>query len=145
MTIKNYTTTIAPAKTIGEITQLIVRAHARRIQQIFGPDLMLESLGFSFMIEGQECFFQIKPQVQGVLNALVNAELPARYCNEEHAAKVAWRIEKDWIAAQIAKIEAGAADAAQVFMPYMLVDTNETLYDRLKSNPQLLLGESKRD
>ena len=123
MTIKNYTTTIAPAKTIGEITQLIVQAQARRIQQMFeGGDMV--SLGFSFMIEGQEVFFQIKPQVQGVLDALVNAELPARYCTEEHAAKVAWRIEKDWIAAQIAKIEAGAADAAQVFMPYMLVDTD---------------------
>jgi hypothetical protein len=53
-----------------------------------------------------------------------------------HARKVAWRIIKDWVAAQLALIEAEQATLAQVFLPYCVMQHGDgiseavTMYDR---------------
>jgi hypothetical protein len=50
------------------------------------------------------------------------------YGTPEHAARVAWRVIKDWLEAQLALIDARMAALDQVMLPYLLVDEDRTLY-----------------
>jgi hypothetical protein len=40
--------------------------------------------------------------------------------------RVAWRIVKDWIEAQMAIVEAGQAEMAEVFLPYATIEDGTT-------------------
>lgn len=61
----------------------------------------------------------------------------------EQAARVAWRIIKDWIEAQLAIVEADQAEMVEVFLPYAQnPTTGKTLFEQL-SNDQFGLLEYK--
>ena len=49
------------------------------------------------------------------------------------AARVAWRIIKDWLEAQLALVSAELADLEQVFLPYAQNGAGVTLYEALKA------------
>jgi hypothetical protein len=64
---------------------------------------------------------------------------------KEQAARIAWRIVKDWLEAQLAMIEAGLVDLQQVFLPYAQDATGRTFYKLMrerKFQPLLLVSES---
>ena len=51
---------------------------------------------------------------------------------KEQARRVAWRILKDWIEAQIALLESGMVEMEEIFLPYMLAGPGDrTLYKAL--------------
>jgi hypothetical protein len=47
--------------------------------------------------------------------------------------RVAWRIVRDWLFAQLALIEAEQASLDQVMLPYLRVDDSHTLYDAYRA------------
>ncbi len=50
----------------------------------------------------------------------------------EQAGRVAWRIIKDWVDAQMAIVETEMVTIEQVFLPYMLMkDSGYTLYEAM--------------
>ena len=58
---------------------------------------------------------------------------------EEQAEKVAWRILKDWVDAQMALIEIEMVKMEEVFLPYTIIDNfGTTVYERLEQT-QLML------
>lgn len=59
-------------------------------------------------------------------------EVPYRHKTNDHAKRVAWRCIHDWLRAQLALIEIGAAEIEQVMLPYAITNNGETLYDRIK-------------
>jgi hypothetical protein len=51
--------------------------------------------------------------------------------SKEHAGRVAWRVVKDWLAAQLALVAAEMASLETVMLPYLVVDhTGTTLHQR---------------
>ena len=57
----------------------------------------------------------------------------------EQARRVAWRILKDWVAAQLAIVEAEQAQMAEVFLPYAVESqTGQTMF-------QLFLEQHARE
>lgn len=44
---------------------------------------------------------------------------------KEQARRVAWRILKDWIEAQIALLESGMVEMEEIFLPYMLAGADD--------------------
>lgn len=48
----------------------------------------------------------------------------------EQAARVGWRIIKDWIEAQLALVQTQMVTLDQVFLPYARTNTGETVYQR---------------
>src|SRR6266446_8814999 len=73
--------------------------------------------------------------------------IPPRIRTKEQAARVAWRIVKDWLEAQLAMIEAGLVDLEQVFLPYAQNQSGQTVYDVMRSQrfSNLLLEEPKAE
>ncbi len=61
--------------------------------------------------------------------------------DDEHAQRVAWRIIKDWVEAQLAMVDVNMVTVPQVFLPYAIMRDGRTLSEHVESNPGLLLGE----
>lgn len=73
-------------------------------------------------------------------------KVPARFATPEQAERVAWRIVKDWVEAQLAIIRTEMVTLDQVMLPYMRSGSGETMYE-LYLNQQLGLpaGASRAD
>ncbi|MGV3588579.1 MAG: hypothetical protein ACO1OF_16355 [Adhaeribacter sp.] len=142
MAILNYTTKISASKTVGEIQELLTQAGARRV--IVDNNLEREPVSISFQIEiteGVPVYFSLPCNWEGVLAALVKDKVDSRYRNPDQAKRVAWRVVKDWIEAQLAIIYAQQATLLQVFLPYAQTKDGNTLYDHVMNNQKLLLNQ----
>lgn len=57
------------------------------------------------------------------------------------AIRTAWRIVKDWTEAQMALVETQMVTTAEVFLPYAVMKSGQTLSEHVSNNPQFLLGD----
>jgi hypothetical protein len=57
--------------------------------------------------------------------------VPPRYANYQQAVRIAWRIVKDWVRAQMAILETEMVRMEQIFLPYMITRDNQTLYEAM--------------
>jgi hypothetical protein len=138
MPILNYTTEVPSERTVGEITALLIRKQARSITSEFDDAGELKSVSFLMPVGGVPVQFLLPANVEGVVRVLLKdapwhhrrgVAQPAYEKKLRDRAKwIAWRILKDWVAAQIALIESGQVDAAQAFMPYAQQDDGLTLF-----------------
>ncbi len=150
MPILNYTTEVPAEKTIGEITSLLVRKGARSISSEFREDGTIEAVCFVMPVGGLPVRFQLPSNAAGVAAVM----LKQKPYNSNHrgtradyeqrvsvqAERVSWRILKDWVEAQLALIESGQAQMAQVFMPYAQDNNGRTMYELFVENNQRQLG-----
>lgn len=60
-------------------------------------------------------------------------------CDYEQSERVAWRIVKDWVEAQMAILESEMVTMDEIFLPYMLNRNGDTVY-KLFTNKALLLN-----
>ena len=60
-------------------------------------------------------------------------------CDREQAERVAWRIVKDWVEAQMAILESEMVQMDEIFLPYMLSNSGQTVFEAYRNN-QLALG-----
>lgn len=142
MPILNYTTQIRALKTVGEIQQILAKGGAKQILIDFESG-QPSSIKFQIDIQGQPIFYQLPCNTQGVYKSLCRSKAAARLKTMEQARRVAWRIIKDWIEAQMAIVEAGQAELAEVFLPYAMVSGGQTVYHVFLNQKQLLLGGEK--
>ena len=133
MSIKNYSTTIAATKTAGEIMGLLGAKGARQISTVYDSFGNLTGMSFVLVTEYGPQEFALPVRVEGMLAAMKrDREVPRSKCTPEHATKVAWRTAKDWLAAQIALVEAGLATVDEVMMPYALMAGSQTAYEAMR-------------
>jgi hypothetical protein len=140
MPIKNYTTEVAEERTVGEIMGLLAEKNARSIRIDYDQQNRPEAISFVLLVQEMPIPFRLPCNFQGVFRSLSNA-YKDRYAKQRwernpesmaQARRVAWRIIKDWVAAQMAIIEAEQASLAQVFLPYAILDEkdNITVFDQ---------------
>ena len=70
--------------------------------------------------------------------------MPPRYANHQQAVRIAWRIVKDWVRAQMAILETEMVKMEQIFLPYMITNNNQTLYESMVDRG-FYLTEGKKD
>ncbi len=127
--IKNYTTSVATDKTIMEITRNLVKHGASQILTNYENG---EASSISFIIhhpQYKDMPFMLPADSGAVLRVLREQKVPRTYQTPEQATRVAWRIVKDWIAAQMALLETEMVTIEQIFLPYLVTKTGRTLYD----------------
>jgi hypothetical protein len=155
--IKNYTTEVPAMKSIGQI-QFNLAAHgATAIMVHYGTDHEPESLAFVIPTPQGEIPFRLPANVKK-LEALLLKQLSIssyhtfdtqyqaqrKHKVGEQAKRVAWRIIKDWVDAQLAIIETEMVTIEQVFLPYMQVKNGQTLYQVMQEKRFMLtMGDSK--
>ncbi len=140
MAILNYTTTISCEKSISEIQKCLVKHGAHKIVTDYQNGFPV-SLTFCLTMNNRIIGFNLPANYSGVLKAMKNdKKIPRAKCTNEQAQRVAWRILKDWVLAQMAIVEAQMADVAEVFLPYAITKVGTTLYKEIQSNGMLMLG-----
>jgi len=142
MPILNYTTQINPEKTCGEIQRMLAKAGASAIMHEYDDDGVLVRLSFKIECHGMQLPFMLPANIGRIYTILQNDRRVVRKNKTmEHAARVSWRIIKDWVEAQLAIVEAEQAEMAEVFLPYMQHgQKGETLYEMLRDSNYKLLG-----
>jgi hypothetical protein len=153
MPLLNYTTSIDAHKTIAEIQQMLARAGASAILTEFDNAGNIVALSFKMILPGsdevgkaREISFRLPTDWQPVLETMKQQK--ARRLRgygdirltEDQARRVAWRITKDWVEAQLAIVETRMVTTAQVFLPYAVTSNGQSLYEYIGSNTNLLLG-----
>lgn len=132
MAILNYTTKVSPEKTVSEIQGRLVKNGARQVSFAYDDGGNLSGLNFQMFLEGVPVLFSLTPNVDGVLAAMKKDNVQRGFLTFEHATRVAWRIEKDWLEAQLAKIEAGLASPIQLLLPYAVTADGSTFYQKIQ-------------
>jgi hypothetical protein len=143
MPIKNYTTEVAEERTVGEIMGLLAAKGARTIQVIYDDRGRPSGVSFMLLLQEMPVPFRLPCNFEGVFRAIASGYKDrlarSRYernpASHEQARRVAWRIVKDWVAAQMALVEAEQAALAQVFLPYCVMNSDGmdkaiTMYDK---------------
>ena len=139
MAILNYTTSIDCEKSISEIQKCLVKHGANKIVTDYENGTP-SSVTFCLMINERIVGYVLPANYSGVLKAMKNdRKIPNSKCTDEQARRVAWRIIKDWVEAQMAIVEAQLADMAEVFLPYAVTKTGETMYKYIQKEAGLLL------
>jgi hypothetical protein len=138
MAILNYTTKIDSFKTIGEITKCLVSHGASKIVTDY-QGMVPSAITFSLMIGDKPVYYSLPANYSGVLRAMELNKVSKSFCNQEQAVRVSWRIIKDWVEAQMAIVEAQLADVSEVFLPYAIMATGNTLYQDIQLGNQLKL------
>lgn len=128
------TTKIDCTKTAGEIMQLLSKHGATQILTLYDVG---EITGLSFIItkNKKDLPFRLPIRWEPVLEAMgEDRHTPQSLCKPDQARRVAWRQIKRWIEAQLALLSTGMVQMEEVFMPYLLVNQKETLYEKIEAS-----------
>lgn len=140
MPLLNYTTSISPQKTVMEIQSALAKAGASAIMANYDKEGNVIALSFRINADGKEIAFKLPTSWEPVQATLKRQRVSPKYQTPEHALRVAWRITKDWVEAQLAIIETQMVTTAQVFLPYAITHDGSTVYEYLAKNEHILLG-----
>lgn len=128
----NYTTSIDADKSAMECIAILTKHGASRIGISVGEDRQPDGLDFVIRTPFGLRSYSLPVNIPGTEKALMAAwrarKIEPRFKTTDQARRVAWRVLKDWLEAQLALIEAGAVDLPQVMLPYLRVDEEHTLY-----------------
>jgi hypothetical protein len=132
----NYTTSISGDKTVSEIQGKLALAGARQVLHEYDGFGNVSSVSFRINTQFGEMAFRLPANIRAVEEVLKRqaraGKIARKFENDPaQAARVAWRILKDWIEAQLALIETGMVTVEQVFLPYAQNATGQTIYESL--------------
>ena len=137
MPIMNYTTKVDVYTTIGAIQGMLVKHGAKKIMQDYDENGRIRAICFAIDTPTGLRGIQLPAKVENVLAVLHQQKVKADY---EQAERVAWRIVKDWVAAQMAILESEMVQLDEIFLPYMVNREGNTFYQLYRAN-QLMLEE----
>lgn len=139
MPILNYTTSIDVSKTMGEIQGSLARRGVTRISTLFDDNGVAAGLGFTMKTDYGFRDFELPVRTDGVLAAMkADPKVSRSAVNPQQAARVAWRIAKDWLEAQSALIDAQLATLDEVMLPYMVDANGQTVYAVYRSTQKAI-------
>jgi len=139
----NYTTSVEPDKSAIECIGILTKHGATHAGLAIGEDRMPDGIEFVIRTQFGPRQYSLDVDAAGAQKVLMKAwrdcKIERRYTEPVQARRVAWRVMKDWLEAQMALVEIGLRDLPQVMLPYMKVDGNHTLYGAWLEREQLAL------
>lgn len=138
MPLLNYTTTIKATKTASEMQTKLAKAGAHHVSLSYEQG---DPTGLTFVIDTAHGMrsYSLPIDAPAVKKVLEKQGVPFKYRSLEQAERVAWRILKDWLEAQLAIVETQMVTLDQVMLSYMTAPDGRTVYD-LYLDQQLALG-----
>jgi|SRR4051812_490502 hypothetical protein len=145
--IKNYSTEVPLEKTLAEIQSLLANNGATGIMFDYDGQGNLNAVFFKIRYGEKDLPFRLPAKPQQVYNALfagMQYENRLREDRMKKAQRIAWRICKLWLEAQITHINLDQATPQEVFLPYLVMPNNKTLYEVMEEH-KFLLPSGKED
>lgn len=143
MAILNYTTTVSAVRTASEIEEILMHHKAKSVMKNYEDGTIT---GFSFLIDvgAQQIPVRLPVKTDECLKVLQKEkrENPRKQIKDtrEQAERVAWRILKDWVEAQMALLDIEMVRFEEIFLPYIETGNGQTVYERLEEKQFLLEG-----
>ncbi len=141
MAILNYTTTIDSFKTVSEIEYILMKHNAKSIMKNYEGETIT---GLSFLIDTgfQQIPIRLPVKIDECLMVLEKEkkENPQKKIKDtrEQAERVAWRILKNWVEAQMALLDIQMVRFEEIFLPYIETRNGQTVYEKLEERQFLL-------
>lgn len=141
MAILNYTTTVDSFKTVSEIEHILVKHNAKSIMKNYDGESIT---GLFFLIDTgvQQIPVRLPVKVDECLEVLKKEKKNSPRSNikatREQAERVAWRILKDWVEAQMALLDIQMVRFEEIFLPYIETGNGQTIYERLEEKQFLI-------
>lgn len=137
MPLLNYTTKVDVYTTLGAIQGQLVKHGAKKIMQDYDDHGRIAALTFLIDTPAGMRGIRLPANVDKVHTVLHRQKIK---CDREQAERVAWRIVKDWVEAQMAILESEMVQMDEIFLPYMVNNDGQTFFEAYRNN-QLMLGE----
>lgn len=131
-------TKIDPTRTAGEVTSELVRAGAISINTEYKAGKVC-GLRWIMRVAGNDTLFDMPVRVDPIYQLLKkrsagNSQFDAAKTMLK-AERIAWRQLLRWVQAQNAMIETNMVQAAEVYLPYMVVHASgQTLFQKLSDS-----------
>ena len=141
--IKNYTTDVPVDKTVTEIQEMLRQNGARGIAVEYDAEGKIKDIFFKIVLHDKELPFRLPIKAEKVYAALhqdATSSYQERYGQQwkAEAERIAWRICKTWLEAQITLINLEQVTIEEVFLPYLILPGNQTLFETMQTNNFLL-------
>jgi len=148
MGLKNYTTKVSADRSVQEIQKMLALRGASGFMLEYEKGTgRIETVTFGLELNGRQVGFRLPLRWREVGLAIQNdPSVPGTYSNrarddEDYVYRVAWRVLRDWVDAQMAMVDIGMVKTEEVFLPYAVNRQGQTLFEAAQSSPQFLLGE----
>lgn len=138
--LMNYTTSIPAFKSIGEIQEFLINFGAQNII-IDSENKKVKAIKFTYRIGDMILPFKVPADVDETAETLWNEYLSSKHRMRktkadfyDEAERVAWRIARDWVHAQLSLLTIKSKYFMHIFAGFLVTDTKtqETLGDRLE-------------
>ena len=131
------TTEISPERTAAEVSSCLVQAGAISVSVRYDSGKVI-GMSWTMMVCGRELPFAMPARIDPVYTLLLSRRSgyqddAAKKRVREQAERVAWRQLLRWVQAQLAMIEIGMAQQAEVFMPYIQQADGRTFFEYFES------------
>jgi hypothetical protein len=148
MTTLNYTTTVPASRTIGEMGEMLAKAGAASIatqydagkpvglQFTLNTEFGLKTFALPVDVHAAHRLLQELDAAKKLPHAAQRAK--GYYSTPQQAERVAWRVMKDWLEAQLALLQYRMVALDQVMLPYLVGGDGKTLYEAYKDNQRAL-------
>lgn len=144
------TTRIEPSQTVGEIQRLLGQYGASAIRTDYENNEVM-SVTFTLKIdEGDPIGFRLPCRWQAIEAFLISRKKRSRYGQPPtkdvamQAKRIAWRQILRWVEAQLALTETNMAKLHEVFMPYLLINKTQTIFEQMESHQWKFQLEHKK-
>jgi hypothetical protein len=131
-TLYMETTEVSAERSAAEVSAVLIRAGATQIATEYEKGEIV-GLRWTMRIAGRELLFAMPARVEPVYKIIHGrrdsyrrAEFEAK--DRDQAKRVAWRQLLRWVQAQLAMVECGMTEAAEVFFPYLQTPSGNTIY-----------------
>jgi hypothetical protein len=128
--ILNYTTQIEVEKTAAEVQRVLARGRARAVMTEYGENGRPTAIAFEVVTPYGPRSFVLPVNAEKVFAVMCRQRVSPKFRTREQAERVAWRILKDWIEAQLAIVSTEMVALEQVMLPYMRTEDGSTVYER---------------
>lgn len=141
MAILNYTTTIDSYKTVAEIEYILMRHNAKSVLKNYENESIT---GLSFLIDNgrQQIPVKMPVKIDECLMVLQKEKKknPKKQikATRDQAERVAWRILKDWLEAQMALLDIEMVRFEEIFLPYIETAGGKTVFEKIEEKQFLL-------
>ena len=147
--IKNYTTQVPVEKTLMEIQEILRKNGARAIAVEYDEAGNVKDIFFQVIVHEKELPFRLPAKAERVYQTLWGEKQEweqDRYGAiwRQQAERIAWRICKLWLEAQITHINLDQTKPQEVFLPYLVMPNNKTLYEVMEEH-KFLLPEGEKE
>lgn len=154
MALLNYSTEKSAEDSISEIQRLLAKYDVTGVMTEY-EGRQVSAVAFQISVGGRKMAFRLPCNWRAVQVVLQEynenrgyrkSTYGGRYRekrikdDDDQAIRVAWRIIKDWVEAQMALVDVNMATVPQIFLPYAIMKDDRTLAEHVSEDPGFLLG-----